>query len=100
MKTILIKSPDNGGDRIPTCHPLSPNEASYSGIWLQQLVLMNKGVPWASLDNPDWLKKKKTLGLFPEADSKTPLLKTTPTQFNKHGEIELLPTMDEIEPSF
>lgn len=44
--------------------------------------------------------KNKTLGLFPEADSKTPLLKTTPTQFNEHGEIELLPTMNEIEPSF
>ena len=45
-------------------------------------------------------KQKKPLGSFPEADSKTPLLKTTPTEFNEHGEIELLPTINEVEHSF
>lgn len=35
----------------------------------------------------------KTIGCSPKTDNKAPLLKTTPTQLIKHGEVRKVPTM-------
>lgn len=47
MKAILIKSPNNERERVPTGHLLTPNEASST-----EAVFWAKGVPWKSPNYP------------------------------------------------
>ena len=45
MKVILVKSPNNEGDRVPTGHLLSPNKAFITGTGLYSIELWAKGAP-------------------------------------------------------
>lgn len=48
MKVLLMKSPNNEVDRVPTGHTLSLNEASNARTGLHPIELVAKGVPWKS----------------------------------------------------
>jgi hypothetical protein len=61
MTVILMKSPNNKGDRVPNRHPLSPNEASGTETGLHSFELLAKGVPWKSLNSPDYCQNNGTL---------------------------------------
>ena len=87
-----MKSPNNGGDRVPTGHLLSPNEASSTGTALHSIELLAKGVSWNS---PKTQAVTKTMGCSLQADSiggTGELLRTTPTQLIENGEVKLVPT--------
>ena len=47
-----MRSPSNGGDRVPTGHLLSPNEASSTRIGSHPIKLLAKAVPLKSPNNP------------------------------------------------
>lgn len=51
MKAIRMKSPNSGGDRVPTGHLLSPKETSNTKTGLQPIDLWVKGDPWKSPNN-------------------------------------------------
>lgn len=90
-----MKLPHSWGDRAPTEHPLSPNKASKTAIELHLIALLAKGVH----RNPQTTQAVgKTLGCSPQTDSKSPLLKTTPTQLIEHGELGLASTLIESLP--
>lgn len=41
-----MKLTNNGEDRTPTGHILSPNKASSTRNWLHPIELLAEGVPW------------------------------------------------------
>lgn len=77
------------GRQGPNCTPLSPNEASSTGIGLHLIELLANGVHG---NPPTTQAVTKTLGCSPQTVSTTPLLKTKPTQLTEHGDAELTPT--------
>ena len=46
-----MRSPSNGGDRVPTGHLLSPNEAFHSGTELHLIELLAKEALWKCSNN-------------------------------------------------
>lgn len=44
-KAILMKSPNNGGNGVPTGQLLSPNKSSSTRTGLHSIELLAKGVP-------------------------------------------------------
>lgn len=73
MKIMLIKSPNNGGDRIPTVQLLSPLSYLQLSCW-----------PKGSHGNPQTTQAiDSILDRFPYTDSNTLLLKTTATQLTE-----------------
>ena len=81
-----MKSLNNGGDRAPTVFFLSPQIQYLVGLYL--IELLAKGFSWNS---QTMQSKVKTIGYSQQSDSKSPLLKVTPTQIIEHGEIEMVP---------
>lgn len=47
-----MKSPNNGGDRVPTGYLLSANEGTTTGIGIHLTELLAKVIPWESSNNP------------------------------------------------
>ena len=79
------------GDRAPTGHLLSPNEASSPKIMSHLSELLDKGFLRKSLKRlPRYCQNY--IVCFPQTDGKTPLLEAIPTQLTEHGEAELVPT--------
>lgn len=77
--------PNNGQDRT---HLLSPSKASSARNDLHLI----KCVPWEAPPHTQITQDiAKALGCSPQTDAKALLLKTTPTQLIKHGELELIP---------
>ena len=75
--------PNNGEDRVPPGHFLSPNGVSSTGTGLYLIESLVKGVHWES---PTTQTVAKSIGCSSQTDSKAPLLKITPTQLTEHGE--------------
>lgn len=77
------------GDRAPSGHLLSSNEASSPRIWLGIIECWPKvfhGYPQTTQ------AVAKTIGYSPQNDSKAPLLNTIPTQLNERGKAKSVPT--------
>jgi hypothetical protein len=79
----LMTLPNNGEDRVPPGHFLSPNGVSSTGTGLYLIESLVKGVHWES---PTTQTVAKSIGCSSQTDSKAPLLKITPTQLTEHGE--------------
>ena len=58
-----MKSPNNEGDRVPTGHLLSPNEASSTRIGLYLIELLAKEGPMRPLNNPCFCKGNRLLSM-------------------------------------
>ena len=56
-----MELPNNGGDRAPTGHLLSPNEASSPKIGLHIIELLAKGIPWESPNNTSYFQDYRLL---------------------------------------
>ena len=61
MTVILIKSPNNEGDRVPTRYHLSPKEAFSTETELQSMEMIGKGVQWKSSKQPSLLLRLRLL---------------------------------------
>lgn len=59
MKVILMKSPNNKGNRIPNSYRLSANEASHTKTGLRSFELLAKGVSWKSPNSPRLLPRQQ-----------------------------------------
>lgn len=88
MKTILMKSPNNEGYRVPTVYFLSPNEASNSKTGLHWLELLVKGVSWISPNNAGCCQDNRLLSAN---WYQGPLWKTIPKHLSEHREFKLVP---------
>lgn len=89
VKAFLMRSPNNGGQRISVDCLLLPNEASSSRIGLHSMELLVRG----SHGNPHTSQAvAKAKGHLPQIDSNAPLLGTSPTLLTEHGKVELVPT--------
>lgn len=60
VQVILVKSPNNGGDKILTGYHLSPNEVPNTGTGLHSIEFLAKSVLWKSPNilgcgQNDWL---------------------------------------------
>jgi hypothetical protein len=79
--------PNNGRDRVPMLHFLSPEEAYNTATTLHSVKLFTKGIP-CKYSKP--LDFAKTMGYFPQTDSWLPLLSTLPIELTDHGKVELV----------
>lgn len=80
-----MKSPNNEGAMTYPGHLLSLNEAYSDNAGCYQLKGYNANARTTQT-------VFKTIGSSKPTDSKTLLLKTTPTHFTEHAELELMPT--------
>jgi hypothetical protein len=87
VKTILMISLNNVGDRSPISHLLSPNKVSNNRIKLYPTELFTKGVSWKFTTTTN-----KTIGCFLQTDSKTPVLQSILIKLKEHAEVELIST--------
>ena len=83
-----MNSLNHRGDRTPTAHPLSPNQASNTRFGLYLIELLAKGVQWEFLR---MLAGDKTVGYSPSTHIKAQLLKI---KVIEHGEFEPVPTQN------
>ena len=79
--------PNGWGIRVVTGHLLSLNEASRTVIGLYIAELLAKWVPGKPQNKLD---VANFIVCSPETDSKTPFLKTMPTQPIEYGEVKLV----------
>ena len=89
MKAIITLSTNNEGERVPSEHLLSLNEASSTKTGLYPMELLAKYVAWKSPNNLSGCQDNRLLSANGQQG---PLLKTIPIQYIEHGKIELMPT--------
>lgn len=78
---------NSGTYRIPPGHLLSPNKVSDTGTRFYSIELFAKVVPWIYSKIPSFCQDNR---LLLKNDNRAPLPTTTPTQFIKHGKVELV----------
>ena len=89
-----MKLSNNRGDRTPTGHLLSPNEASSTRNGLHLIKFITKGYH----GNPQITQAiAQVIKSFPQTDGKALLLETTSTQFTEHREVKLVPSFTPTE---
>ena len=74
----------------PNSLPLVTKRSLQCRKWVISNYLLDKGI---LMESPKIQAIAKTLYYSPQIDSKTPLQKTTPTQFIEHREVELVPSL-------
>ena len=84
-----MKSPNNGRDRAPTEHLLSPNEASRTTNGLHLIELLAKEIPQTPKNNSGYCQG---YSCFPQTYVKPYYQRQTPTQLIEHTVVEVMPT--------
>lgn len=88
MKEILIKSPNNGEDRVLVARSCHKMKFPVRGVGYIQMSFWPNG-SHGNLQTTQAVAK--TMLYSPQTEGKCTLMKTTPTQLIEHGEVELAP---------
>lgn len=71
--------------RVPTFYLLSPNEVSSTGIWLNLIAFLARGLIWEQTIKA----VVQTIGCSPKSNGKVPLIKIKPAWLTEHGKESL-----------
>jgi hypothetical protein len=71
MKEILIRFPNNGADRVPNRHLLSPNKSSTTGTALHSIEFLAKVGSHGNSQTTQHVAKTKGCSLQPDRESLT-----------------------------